>query len=184
MHGGKSLSGLAHPNTKTGRYSKDLPTRLAGKYEEAQADTELLNLRSEIALVDARTGELLQQIQTGESGRIWEAVGKVNKNLSLSIQAGDAIWMKECLGELNELVSAGQRDYSVWHEISKNIEQRRKLVESERKRLVEMQQMITIERAMLLVAAIVDVVRENVRDAKTLQSISTDITRLVSVDAG
>jgi len=32
MHGGKSLSGIAHPNYKHGRYSKYLITRLAGAY--------------------------------------------------------------------------------------------------------------------------------------------------------
>ena len=183
FHGGNTPNGFDLPQTKHGRYSKHLPTRLAGKYLEAQADPNLLNLRSEIALVDARTAELIQQVDTGESGRIWHAVRDTYKELNLAIQTNDSSWMLKCLTTLDSLISAGTRDYAVWREISANIEQRRKLVESERKRLVEMQQMITSERAMLLIAAVVDIVRENVDDTKVLRAISADVGKLITVDA-
>ena len=183
VHGGATPRGIANPNTKHGRYSKDLPTRLAGKYKEAQADPDLLNLRSEISLVDARTAELIQQVDTGESGRIWHAVRDTYKELNLAIQTNDSSWMLKCLTTLDSLISAGTRDYAVWREISANIEQRRKLVESERTRLVQMQQMITSERAMLLIAAVVDIVRENVDDTKVLRAISADVGKLITVDA-
>jgi hypothetical protein len=42
---------------------------------------------------------------------------------------------------------------AAWADIRACLEQRRRLVESERKRLVEMQQMIGVDEAMLLVRA-------------------------------
>ena len=59
MHGGKSLGGIASPNFKHGGYSKFLPVRLGDNYQEAMADPELLALRDDIALLDARVHDLM-----------------------------------------------------------------------------------------------------------------------------
>ena len=55
------------PRFETGRYSKYLPTRLAGRYEEARADPELLALRDDIALLDTRVAQTVAALDTGES---------------------------------------------------------------------------------------------------------------------
>ena len=44
MHGGTTPRGLALPQTRTGRFSKDLPTRLLANYQAAPADPEMLAL--------------------------------------------------------------------------------------------------------------------------------------------
>ena len=61
LHGGKTPIGAALPQFKTGRYSKYLPARLAERYHEAERDPELLSLRSELALVQARLAELISK---------------------------------------------------------------------------------------------------------------------------
>ena len=58
-HGGKSLVGPAVNTYRSGRHSRYLPVRMAAKYQEAEHDPELLSLRDEIALVDARLADLL-----------------------------------------------------------------------------------------------------------------------------
>lgn len=183
MHNGNAARGIGHPNTTHGRYSKYLPTRLAGKYLEAQADTELLNLRSEIALIDTRTIELIKQIDTGESGRIWQAVRDVYRDFNTAYHGKDGAGMALCLTELDHLIKAGVRQYAVWGEITGNIEKRRKLVESEHKWMVQNQQMITSERAMLLMAAVVSIIKEQVDDRDTLAAISAGIGKLITIDA-
>jgi hypothetical protein len=60
---------------------------------------------------------------------------------------------------------------------------RRKLVESERKRLVQLRQMITVEQAMVLLTAVVALVREHVDDQQVLARISDGIRRLTMVDS-
>lgn len=182
FHGGMTPRGVASPHFKTGRYSKYLPDKLAEKYQLAQGDPELLGLRDDIALIDARTAELLKQAQTGESGRVWEAVRKTYQDLNMAIKLSNAEDMAGCLQRLDKLIMVGVRDYAIWREITDNLEQRRRLVESERRRLMDMEQMITVERVMLLVAAIVDIVRKNVTDVATLQTISADVGKLVSAN--
>jgi hypothetical protein len=71
VHGGKTLVGSASPTYRTGRYSKYVPERLRERYEAAEDDAELLSLRGEIALTDARLLDLLARVNTGESGQLW-----------------------------------------------------------------------------------------------------------------
>jgi len=183
IHGGLTPRGFDLPQTKHGRYSKDLPTRLAAKYLEAQSDADLLTLRAEIALVDTRTVELLAQVDTGESGRLWQLTSQTYDSLAEAIRAKDSAQMAYCLNELNHLIAAGGKQYMIWREITDNIEQRRKLVESERKHMVALQQTITADRAMLLIAAVVDIVRKNVSDPDTLRAIAFDVGGLVNQGA-
>lgn len=129
MHGGHSLIGPAHPNYKSGRYSKLLPGGLAMNYEKGRRDPELLALRDEIALTNAR---------------LIEAAKKAD-----------------------------------WQEADKLIEQRRKLVESEQKRLVAMQQMLSAEEAHVLIAALIRAVTAHVSDRKQLAAIGADMAAIV-----
>jgi hypothetical protein len=72
VHGGARSRGVASPHFKTGRYSCDLPAQLSERYRETLADTELLSLRDDIALVDARVTELLETLADNLSA--WKAI--------------------------------------------------------------------------------------------------------------
>lgn len=76
LHGGATPAGIASANFRHGRYSKDLPARLAARFTEAQADPELLSLRAEIALIDARTNELLAGIGSDSvrAAQVWPEI--------------------------------------------------------------------------------------------------------------
>ena len=62
------------------------------------------------------------------------------------------------------------------------LDERRKLVESERKRLVEMQQMLSTEQAMTLLAAVIDGIKKNVPDRRPVAAIAADIGKLAGTD--
>jgi hypothetical protein len=182
LHGGKTPGGMASPQFKTGRYSKYLPARLAGKYQDALADKHLLELRFEVALVDTRLAELIERVGAGESKDLWHTLKATNAELNVAIRSKDTAKMALAVRKIGELIDQGIGDHQAWVDVFDVIEQRRKLVESERKRLVEMQQMITSERAMLLIAALVDVVRNHVTDRDILAAISADVGKLITID--
>src|SRR5262245_50879761 len=77
LHGGKSLAGVAHPNFKTGRYSKYLPSQLTARYKLAEKDPQLLELIDEIALVNARLSSVLEGIKNGGDESAWAEVYKL-----------------------------------------------------------------------------------------------------------
>lgn len=150
-HGGKTPRGLAHPSTKTGRYSKYLPARLAERYESALNDPDLISLRDEIALTDADIGRLLALVDD---------------------DIPDGLDPKETLAWRR-----AQRQNRA--EIHQLIENRRKLVETERRRLIDLQQMMTVEQAMLLLSAVESVVNAHV-DRPTMARISADLARIMA----
>lgn len=181
VHGGLTPGGVASPNFKTGRYSKYLPDRLTSRYEQAVSDPQLLELNHEIALIDSRLSDLLSRVDSGETGQLWQEVSK-------AWQAHKATKSDETAVQLDTLIKKGHDDYQAWNEIQNTIEQRRRLVESERKRLVEAQQYVTAVQAMTMIGNVLAIIKDNVTDRKTLQAISQGINRLVSradaVDAG
>ncbi len=180
LHGGKTPNGAALPQFKNGKHSKYMPTRLLERYRDGVADPELLSLRSDIALTDARLSDVLERVDTGESGDAWKQAKEAYKVMT-SGKPGD-----EGIGKLLlwQIIDKGLADYAAWHEVGDLLEQRRRIVESEQKRLVAAQQMISTEQAMSFVTAIVDSVRRNVQDRDALTAISMDISKLISVPIG
>ena len=180
LHGGKSLGGLASPTFKHGRYSRVLPARLAARYDEATTDPALLELRADVALLDARLSDVLGRVDTGESGALWTTLQNHRRDVLAAKRAGDSVAQAVALNALLETVGQGHADYRAWAEIGALLEQRRKLVESERKRLIEAQQTLTVEKAMLLIGAISGIIKAHVHDRAILAAIGRDIEGLVS----
>lgn len=180
MHGGRVPQGIGLTATLTGRYSKHLPTRLAARYHEAEADPDLLNLRGEISLTDTRLADVLARVDTGESGRLWRTLRETHTALIRARVDRDDAAVQVHMRALGDLIGKGFADTVAWSEIAGLIDQRRRLVESERKRLIDMQQMLTVERAMALLGAVVEVVRRHVTDPKALRAVAEDLTRLIA----
>jgi len=181
-HRGKAPRGLANPHTTHGRYSKDLPTRLAARYQEARADAALLGLRDEVGLIDARLSDVLGRVDTGESGRLWRQLGAAWAHLQEC--RSDPAALAAALNVVGDLITAGDADWAAWQDVRKLIQERKALVDSERKRLVEMQQMITAEQAMLLITALDAAVKRHIQDRDTLAAISAEIKRIAAAPTG
>lgn len=183
MHGGKTPAGMASPHFRHGRYSKVLPDRLAGRYQQALQDPELLALRDEIALVDARKAELLGRVLSGESGEAWRQAQRQQQALTQSLNKGDIAAARAAILELERIIGRGLADYAAWREIQGLLDQRERLVRSERQRMVQAQQMISLQQVMVFVNAISSLVREHVRDPDTLAAISAGIRAYLSRDS-
>lgn len=182
LHGGKSLQGLAVPGFKTGRYSKSLPVRLAARYNEAQTDAKLLELRDEIALIDARIGELLGRLNSNESGRAWLATGTAFDNLNIAMRKDDAAEIIKQMAALQNAIDLGRTDTLTWSDLQETIEQRRRLVESERKHLSQMEQLVSVQEMMVMAGALLASVKAHVSDRNALGAISADFSRLVNIE--
>lgn len=181
-HGGKSPQGAASSRFKDGRWSRYLPERLAERYQQAASDSELLSLREDVVLLDARLSELIERAGTGESAQAWVRVQKAMKGLQKVEAGGNPDKKREARFELEDAIERGGADIEVWAEIGDHLERRRKLTESERKRLIDMEQMVRADQAMALVAAVVASVRKHVEEPRVLANISADITALVYTD--
>lgn len=174
FHGGTVKAGPLSVNYKHGRYSKALPKRLAQRYEEAEQDPELLSLRSELSLIDTRLHDVLQRVDSGDSGRLWRAFKDEVEAQEKNVNDGFPI----SFGKLKSLLTQGRNDWMAWNEIITMIDNRRKLALAEAKRLETMQQMITAGEAMNYAAQLLESVRRNIDDPETLNRIQNDFARI------
>jgi hypothetical protein len=184
LHGGKSLVGSACPHFRSGRYSAYVPERLRARYAQAEDDAELLSLRSELALLDARLVDLLSRADSGESGQLWTDLKRAHRAFTMAKRSADVARMQTTLARVEQLIDSAVDDHQVWGEIGELIEQRRRLAESEQKRLVTLQQMMTAEQAMAIIHRVVDIVSRHVTDRQALSAIVVDMRALAESPHG
>ncbi len=197
FHGGRSLSGIAHPNFKHGMYSTVLPTNLGKLYEITRQNPALVALTEQIALVDARVFELFEQLSSGDGPMAWARALKAATACEQAMQAvrvavadrtpargqrmADAL--KQLDGAVTENVAVtrkGATDAETWPLITEQIYLRKKLVDSEVRRRKDAHEMVTRERVLALLGSIAASVARHVPDPKAKQAVVEDMRRLVS----
>lgn len=177
------MIGRAHPNYKDGsrsKYSAGLPSRMLESYERALSDGKMLQLRDEVALLDARLQDLLTRVDSGESGRLWERLATAHTEFSKARSTGKVDEMQEKLAEMEALIAAGRRDTEAWREVHTTLDLRRKLVESERKRILEAQQAVTAEQLTDFMGILLDVIGSEVTDPAMLSRVSARLTHAIT----
>lgn len=191
MHGSRSLRGTASPRHRHGRYSTVLPVRVAQRYEEARSNPALRSLRDDIAVSEARVAALLQRVDTGESGHLWQALRQALAALSAAMAAGDISMLRRHATTLHQLITQGRDDYAAWAEIQRLWETRCRLTLTEQKTLVAMQQMITTEQLMVYFGIITDAIQRTVTAhaeaavaRRILGDLSTEFRRISVLEGG
>jgi hypothetical protein len=178
FHGGGIAAGALSPRFKTGKYSKYLPKDFRKVYEASLNDPELLSLGNELSMVDGRLSELIQRLDKGESVRLWLAAGALYEQMKGALKAGSLAEVNRTMVKLGEVLDKGRDEYGLWKEIGEQMDRRRSLADTERRRLIDGQYMIDIDKAKTLVAALAASVRKHVTDTKALAAISEDFLRL------
>lgn len=185
MHGGSSPEGIGHYAYKTGHTSKLmalLPKRMQSHYEESYNDKRLLEARSSIALIDARLADLLSQVDSSAGAEQWKELKDAWDELEYRSARQETDLMRAQLMIVGRLIKQGGRDMGIWHEIMDLLERRRRLTETEQKRLVAMQQMLTQEEARLMFSFVIEVIRRHVTDRRALSAISAEFRTLTVGD--
>lgn len=182
VHGGRTPRGIASPHTKSGRYSKYLVPELAQRYERMVADDDILNLQSEIALVDVLLSENLSRLDTGDSSEFWDGALTQVIEARKAYKSESYANLEKALDELEALCDQRRAYFAVEKEVRDKVELRRRLTESRRKHLIEAEQVITAEQAMLLVSGLLDSVRRNVTDRSILAAIQADFIQFTHIE--
>lgn len=173
------MVGTASGRFKEGRYSRYLPQRLQRSYDHAVDDANLLSLRHDVALVDSRLSDLLSRVDTGESGQLWADLKKAHTEFKIAKRGDDVGRMQATLARLEFLMDGAVQDHTAWGEIAELIEQRRKLVESEQKRMASLHQMITKEEALIMARQMIDIMTRHVTDKQALSAIIVEMQRML-----
>lgn len=190
LHGGKTPKGIASPHWKHGRYSKYLPQGILDRYQAFANDPETLSLESEIAIIDTRLSMLFERWRDGDYGGSWDDIEKLftefdNLQYRASRSADEQerkSYLQDAFEKLNEIkriVKVRKDDAALWSDIHEAIEYRRKLVDSEARRRIQMEQMLTAEQALSYATMLGLAVKQYVTDRDTLNKIQDAFVRLM-----
>jgi hypothetical protein len=179
-HGGKTPAGPASPHWVDGRRSRILPKGLMDDYHAARRAGDTLALVTEIALIDARINDLLVRVDSGESGRLWTQLRTSWRTYDTARRAGDPAGMAQALATHGETLTRGHADWATWDAVVTLVEQRRRLVAMESKRLADARQMIRADEAMAMMGILVETVLQHVHDDDARRAIATEFERLTA----
>jgi hypothetical protein len=182
LHGGKSLKGPASGTYQGKGYSKYFPSKKLGEiFARSFEDPDLTRLRKDLAIVETRLVELIQSLESEQSGTLWTQIRKKHRELRRS-KPGSAKSAK-LLREIGGLIERGSSDHFIWKEIGEQIELRRRLLDSETKRVLAAHQVMTAEEVRMLIDAVGNLIREHVKDRQSLQKISEGLVQFIDVEA-
>jgi len=166
-HGGATPRGIAHHNYKHGRYSKDLPARLAGDYLASLGDPQLTHFTDQIAVHDTRYKELLRALDGSDLGAAWVDVKAAWDAYVVTRAQGDVVGMREALDNVERQITRGHATRSLWLDITEQSKHLKDLRQAEHKRLVDLDVMLTQQQCLLLFGLLLHTMQ---------QAISTHVT--------
>lgn len=156
IHGGKSLSGIAHPNFRHGRRSKylrQLPERLRKAVEDIRTgNPNYLTLREELELVDAQILGALDAMYGAEDWTVlWKGARQALKKFYAASRAKQKDLAAAALEELQDHIEGGSRlEVAMWR-LQRFIDLRRKLASTEGRNLERAAKVLTAGEMLALV---------------------------------
>lgn len=184
MHGGHGAreSGTSSPSFKHGRHSKYLPSQLDALYRDAISNPDLLELADHIALLEARIQSILLANKDGDPVPRWQEIREMFDTLATAILAGDQENTNAQLALMFARLESGIKWDTTWDQVGATLESLRKLTDTEVKRKKELNQMVPIERVVILMAAVGNAVKRNVSNPNEIAAVYRELAMLHGSD--
>lgn len=154
------MSGAQSATFKHGKYTEVIPSRVMEWYLEFRRDPNLMDMTDDIGLLQARQKEILGGLSTGEAGASWRRMAELIQALKAAMSARDSEGIVSALTQLETLARNGASDVQVWNEYMNVGEKKRRLVETERKRRMDMKVMLAPEQLMAILRGYTQIVME------------------------
>ena len=148
-------------------------------FEEALQDPELLALRSDLALCEVQIVSILKHASPGGGSDVWADLMRAQDRYDKAIAADDVAGMGNALKDVKTSIQEGNTQWSIWRELRETMDLRRKISIAEQKRLIGMQQTMTVEQVMALATTLKYIIRAQVTkyaDADTAKRILTAVS--------
>lgn len=125
-------------------------------------------------IVGARIAELFKRTETGESEQGWRDMELQLQKMRFALEREDVEKALEIHDKMVDLTDQGQNDYLLWREISAWMDQFMKFGDSDWERRMDMNTILTYNQVQIIFSAMLDSVRNNVRDEEVLRRIESD----------
>ena len=176
LHGGMSTGRpLIH-----GRRSKFLPRRLAERVEEGISDPNLISVLEDVALIDALISEECENLGEDKPAELWTEATELFQTYD-RLRAGSVEERAKAAGAyigLKAILEKGEGLYRRIGRIMTMAEKKRKLSETEMKRLVHLKQFVSVVELAVFAAKLQALISETVKDKKERDALALGIIEL------
>ncbi len=181
LHGGRTPRGMGSPHYAGRGYSQDLPTRLLDRWEEALDDPNLTSMRSELALLDSRLGEVLGSITEDTTATRLEAATSAVHRLRYLADRPDLQDRESTLetitSDLEAALAMEQDERAAWKEVYVLIDRRRRTATVETKREDLEEHTLRHAQALYFFQRLLLAIQEEVEDPKLKAAIADRLGR-------
>lgn len=173
LHGGKTPKRQDSLNWEHGHSSKYAPAGMEQAFKELVTSSETLTLKNEIALMDLRLIQLVETLPAEGvlPSRVLDAWYRVLHAINNADGSEGLLEIVTLLDNMDKLLKESYRVQQAWMEIKDGMETRRKLVDTEIKRVKASYEAIPVDQAMHLVYFMRDIIVEEIQDEETKKRI-------------
>jgi hypothetical protein len=183
-HGGKTLIGPEHPNFITGLYSKDskrfsnVGKELLSRIETLRQDPDLFSLKDDAAfitaIIDKRAEAASEGVGLDQYKKVQAAYGLAHSKLG----SPDFI---DAFEQIGDVLTETLDQYSASRDVLELIEKRVDIVEAEQRMMHAKAYTLEVDQAFSLAMQVLEIVKDNVRNAEELIAIRAGVQRLLKV---
>jgi hypothetical protein len=174
-HGGLTPRGIASPHFRHGRHSKYLPGDLRALYAAALNDADRVDMMDELALIDARAAQVLEQIRDGNTAASWARMRQEFAEFDGHLGRGNTQAAQAHLQAMRTLLAEGTDVHEQWQEVYDLIDRRRKVALAVMRRQKDEQQMVPVQEVMAMIAVLAERVHHVVSDPRERIQLATEI---------
>lgn len=172
VHGGpsNSVSGANHYNYKDGKRSrlvKALPKRLTEAAQAVLDDPSRLEMTEHLGVLNAMLMDSIGRWE-GDGRELWGEMQRGWERYRAARARGNVEKMQAAMETLEDLADRGYADYLARTESRAIIQDIRQVADTERKRLIDAQLMLSADQVYLFVAQVMEDVNAEVKDKETL----------------
>lgn len=154
-----------------------LPKDLAEKYELILADPQLVELKTDIAFVETRIQAVTSRISAEKESRAIIKVLRMIVETAVKEISRGQVSPLTALQDVRILLDKKYSTHLMWEEVYALTEQKRKLVETESKRMKDLNAYLTPDQALGLVTGMVQLAKKYV-PSEQMPEFTEDIARL------
>src|SRR5262249_47729601 len=148
-----------------------LPKEIGEHYQAALHDEQLVSLREQLALLEARMLEVAGKLKEAKIPPCEEALIALDRLLKADGPGATDDALRELQAVLREGRDAGRFQQSAWAAIRALIQEKIKTAAAEWKRLSDLQGLITVEQALACAKAFFMAAKQAVQNPETLRQL-------------
>lgn len=187
MHGGSTPVGPASPHWKTGKRSillKTLPKSLEAAALDVITSPNYVEMREHLGVLNAM---LVSAIERWENGDTFPALQTAWDALTAALATDgeiDRSAISKHTAEITRLLASGEQQHKARTETRAIIQDIRRVSESERKRLIDAELMLSADQVLVIVSRVSDAIMQEVSDPDTLNRLHRRFATILAEHRG